>query len=192
MLLKPVTPICHHTRAVVVGNFPIFPFSLLLLCEIPRLNWFFLSSSPRLSVTVTLLCILCIKSSSFFQEVNQFRSCLPRGYTDCAGWKSSGKNKLDNNKGSPSCFCLPISHACTHTALYIGHASRASNVSISSASRPPLQTINHSREEGNGSLRYINDIVHSVSYKLHKLSRCCIWHSVSFWSPWSKRGNKTS
>lgn len=94
--------------------------------------------------------------------------------------EDSGKSKLDNNKGSQSCFCLPISHACIHTALYIGHASRARITSISSASRPPIHTINHSREEENGSLHYINDIVHTVFYKVQELSQCGVQHPLTF------------
>lgn len=98
----------------------------------------------------------------------------PRGYTDCASWRSSGKSKPDNNKGSRSCLCLPISHASIRTVLYTGHASRA-RIMRELASRPPVHTINHSREGGNGSLHCISDIVHSVFYKL----QCCSQHPLT-------------
>lgn len=74
--------------------------------------------------------------------------------------------------------CQSLLHVFTQ--LYIGHASRARITSISSAHRPPIHTINHSREEGNGSLRYVNDIVHSVFYKLRELSQCCVQHPLTF------------
>lgn len=87
---------------------------------------------------------------------------------------SLGKNKLDNSKGLWCSSELPISHACAHTERYIGHPPWAKILSVSSPSRPPLHTMNHSGEKGNGSLHYVNDIVHSLFYKLSRSSSCCV------------------
>lgn len=59
-----------------------------------------------------------------------------------------------------------------------------------SAQRTELHTINHSGEEGNGSLRYINDIVQSVFYKLQELPLHCVQHPLTFEVHESREGTK--